>query len=150
MKDHCAGDVLVRRARDAREIAAAISLRTEVFVREQGVSPEDEYDGRDDAALHLVALDGAEQVVGTCRLLADGDRVKLGRMAITRERRGEGIAGLLLDAADREAVALGGGRIVLGAQLSAVGVYERAGYVARGEVFLDAGIEHMWMEKALA
>lgn len=143
------GDIAVRRACDAGEVVQAIALRTAVFVGEQGVSPDEEIDGRDDDALHLVASAADGRVVGTCRLLADGERVKLGRMAVARERRGQGIAQLLLAAADREAVELGGRRIVLGAQLAAVGVYERAGYVARGEVFIDAGIEHVWMEKAL-
>ena len=150
MTDPDCGDVIVRRTRDWREIAQAIELRTAVFVREQGVSPEDELDGRDDEALHLVAVEPGGRIVGTCRLLADGERVKLGRMAVARERRGEGVAQLLLVAADRESAALGAQRIVLGAQLAAVGVYERAGYVASGEAFLDAGIEHVWMEKALA
>ena len=84
------GDVTVRRARDAGEIEQAIALRTAVFVGEQGVAPEEEIDGRDGEALHLVASAGDGPIVGTCRLLADGERVKLGRMAVARERRGAG------------------------------------------------------------
>ena len=144
------GEVTVRRARGDTEVERAIALRTAVFVDEQGVSREDEIDGQDDVALHLVAVAGDAEIVGTCRLLAAGEKIKLGRMAVARAHRGAGIAGLLLDAADREARALGGRRIVLGAQLPAIGVYERAGYVAHGDVFLDAGIEHRWMEKRLA
>lgn len=140
----------VRRTRGEADTERAIALRTAVFVEEQGVSREDEIDGRDAEALHLLAVTGSGEAVGTCRLLADGEKVKLGRMAVAREHRGTGIAGLLLEAADREARALGGRRIVLGAQLPAIGVYERAGYVAHGDVFLDAGIEHRWMEKRLA
>ena len=139
----------VRPTRNGDEVAAALELRTEVFVGEQGVSQEEEIDGRDGEARHLVAVDGDGRVVGTCRLLVDGERVKLGRMAVARDLRGRGVAGLLLACADDEARALGGRRIVLGAQLTAVGVYERAGYSAHGEVFLDAGIEHVWMDKAL-
>lgn len=145
-----AGEVTVRRAGGEADVAQAIALRTAVFVDEQGVAPEEELDGRDDEARHLVAVTPAGAVVGTCRLLVDGEKVKLGRMAVAREHRGTGIAGLLLDAADAEARALGGRRIVLGAQLPAIGIYERAGYAARGDVFLDAGIEHRWMEKRLA
>ena len=128
---------------------AAIGLRTEVFVVEQGVAPEEETDGRDAEALHLLAFDG-DDLVGTCRLLLGEGRIKLGRMAVRRDRRGEGVAGLLLEQTDREAERAGANVIVLGAQLPAVAVYERAGYTRRGEVFLDAGIEHVWMEKALA
>ena len=141
--------VTVRRAESAAEVDAAIALRAAGFVGEQGVAPEEEVDGRDGDALHLVAVDDS-RVVGTCRLIADGERMKLGRMAVDRARRGEGIAALLLSATDREAELAGARRIVLGAQVPAVGVYERAGYTAHGEVFLDAGIEHVWMEKTLA
>ena len=97
-----------------------------------------------------IAVDERDQVVGTCRLLPDGERIKLGRMAVARSRRGEGIAALLLAEADRQAAAHGAKRISLGAQLPAVSVYERAGYTARGEVFLDAGLEHVWMDKQIA
>ena len=141
--------VSVRRARSEADVQAAIALRTDVFVVEQGVAPEEEFDGRDGDALHLLAVDG-DEIIGTCRLLLGEERVKLGRMVVRRERRGEGVAALLLEQADREGELAGARVIVLGAQLSAVKVYERAGYECRGDVFLDAGIEHVWMEKALA
>jgi predicted GNAT family N-acyltransferase len=136
----------VRPARDGAEVAAALALREEVFCREQGVSLADELDGHDGEALHLVVVrDGV--VVGTCRLLAEGPTVKLARMAVARAARGRGLAGALLAEADAQARALGAQRIVLAAQLDAQAVYERAGYVAYGDVFLDAGIEHLAMEK---
>jgi predicted GNAT family N-acyltransferase len=138
----------VRPTRDDRELAAALALREEVFCGEQGVSLAEEHDGRDDEALHLVIVDGGA-VVGTCRLLAEGTTVKLGRMAVTRSRRGLGLARTLLTEADAQARGLGAERIVLAAQLGAQTLYDRAGYGAYGEVFLDAGIEHVMMAKAL-
>lgn len=138
----------VRPARDQSEIDAALALRYEVFCDEQGVSLEDERDGRDGEALHLVAVDDGD-VVGTCRLLAEGSEVKLGRMAVAGSHRGRGLAAALLVAADARARELRGRRIVLAAQLGALAVYERAGYARYGEVFLDAGIEHVMMGKAL-
>ena len=139
----------VRPARGAGEVAAAMALRRVVFCDEQGVSLADELDGRDDEALHLVVVeDGA--VVGTCRLVADGETVKLARMAIARAARGRGLAGALLAEAEEQARAFGGRRIALDAQLTARGVYERAGYRAHGDVFLDAGIEHVAMTRNLA
>lgn len=139
----------VRRANGAGEVARALELRHKVFVDEQGVAPEEEIDGRDDEALHLVAVDQAGRVVGTCRLLQDGTVVKLGRMAVARAARGQGIGARLLELADAEAPP-GTERIVLAAQLPAVALYERAGYRRQGEIFLDAGIEHVRMEKARA
>ena len=76
---------------------AALALRTEVFVGEQGVAPDEEIDGRDDEALHLLACDD-DELVGTCRLLfGDDGRAKLGRMAVRRDAAGAGeVRGALL------------------------------------------------------
>jgi ElaA protein len=140
--------IQVRPTRDDREVAAALALREEVFCGEQGVSLAEERDGLDEEAVHLVVVDDGA-VVATCRLLVEGTTVRLGRMAVARSRRGLGLARLLLTEADARARALGAERIVLAAQLSAQPLYERAGYGAYGDVFLDAGIEHVMMAKAL-
>ena len=139
----------VRPARDQAEVDAALALRYDVFCIEQGVSLEEERDGRDDEALHLVAVDGGV-VVATCRLLSEGPEVKLGRMAVAPSHRGRRLAAALLVEADTRARELGAQRIVLAAQLSAQAVYERAGYAPYGDVFPDAGIEHVMMGKPLA
>jgi predicted GNAT family N-acyltransferase len=138
----------VRAARDEREVEAALALREEVFCGEQGVSLADERDGRDGEAVHLVAVEDG-RVLGTCRLLLEGTTVKLGRMAVARAARGRGLGRALLDEADVQSHALGAERIALAAQLTAQAMYERAGYEPYGDVFLDAGIEHVMMEKAL-
>jgi predicted GNAT family N-acyltransferase len=141
--------ITVRPTVDEEEVAAALALREDVFVGEQGVSLDEERDGRDDDALHLVVLDDGA-VVGTCRLLFEGTTVKLGRMAVARSRRGLGLARALLTEAEAQARARNARRIVLAAQLSAQALYDRAGYDAYGDVFLDAGIEHVMMAKALS
>jgi predicted GNAT family N-acyltransferase len=137
----------IRVAERPDEVAAALDLRRAVFCGEQGVTLEEDLDGLDDDAVHVVAIeDGA--VVGTCRLVA-GDEpgvAVLGRMAVAPSARGRGLAGALLEAAER---ASGARRIVLAAQLDARGVYERAGYAAHGDVFLDARLEHVMMSKEL-
>ena len=130
------------------QIDAAMALRTVVFVEEQLVPLAEEIDGLDDQATHLVALDG-DEVVATCRLLADGTTVKLGRMVVAKERRREGIASKMLRVADQQSKLLGGEQISLAAQTYAVALYEQDGYVAYGEPFPDAGIEHIWMSKQL-
>ena len=138
----------IRPARDQSEVDAALALRYDVFCVEQGVSLEEERDGRDDEALHLVVVDGGE-IVGTCRLLADGCDVKLGRMAVAASHRGRRLAAALLVEAETQARELRARRIVLAAQLTAQAVYDRAGYAPYGDVFLDADIEHVMMAKAL-
>jgi predicted GNAT family N-acyltransferase len=139
----------IRRPRDERELAAALALREEVFCGEQGVSLAEERDGRDEEALHLVVVDDGV-VVATCRLLVEGTTVKLGRMAVSRTRRGLGLARALITEAETRARALGAKRMVLAAQLNAQALYDRAGYDAYGDVFLDAGIEHVMMAKTLS
>jgi predicted GNAT family N-acyltransferase len=141
--------IQVRPTRDDAEIAAALALREEVFCGEQGVSLAEERDGRDAEALHIVVVDDGV-VVATCRLLVEGTTVKLGRMAVSRTRRGLGLARALITEAEARARALGAERMVLAAQLNAQALYDRAGYDAYGDVFLDAGIEHVMMAKTLS
>ncbi len=142
--------VTVRCAQGEQEVADAIALRSAVFVDEQGVPAHEDVDGRDGEAVHLVAIDDEGTVVGTCRLLIDGPTLKLGRMAVAAPARRQGIGLRLLGLADAQAAGVGVERIVLGAQLTAVPLYEQAGYRTRSDVFLDAGIEHVWMEKRRA
>ncbi|MEN3281326.1 MAG: hypothetical protein V7607_2466 [Solirubrobacteraceae bacterium] len=141
--------IQVRPTRDQAEVAAALALREEVFCGEQGVSVAEERDGLDEEALHLIVVDDGV-VVGTCRLLVEGTTVKLGRMAVSRTRRGLGLARALITEAEAQARAVGAQRIVLAAQLGAQALYDRAGYDAYGDVFLDAGIEHVMMARALS
>jgi predicted GNAT family N-acyltransferase len=138
----------VRPARDQVEVDAALALRYEVFCVEQGVSLAEERDGRDGEALHLVVVEDGE-VIGTCRLLAVGSEVKLGRMAVAPTHRGRGLAAELLVEADARGRELQAQTITLAAQLGARALYERAGYASYGDVFLDAGIEHVMMGKPL-
>jgi predicted GNAT family N-acyltransferase len=141
--------IQVRPTRDDAEIAAALAVREEVFCGEQGVSLAEERDGRDEEALHIVVVDDGV-VVATCRLLVEGTTVKLGRMAVSRTRRGLGLARALITEAETRARAFGAERMMLAAQLNAQALYDRAGYDAYGDVFLDAGIEHVMMSKALS
>ena len=138
----------VRETRDHGERDAALALREEVFVEEQGVPLSEEIDGFDTAATHVVAVDG-ETVVGTCRLVRDGETVKLSRMVVARDYRRRGVGAALLVEADRIARRWGAQRIVLNAQTQAMGVYSAAGYRAHGSPFIDAGIEHRTMERRL-
>ena len=138
----------VRPAAGPQELDAAIELRREVFVGEQGVSEADEFDGREEECVHVLAID-AGRVVGCCRLLPDGERVKLGRMVVAADRRREGIAAAMLAEADRQAAALGATLITLSAQTYVVSLYEQAGYEVTSGTFDEVGIQHVRMEKRL-
>jgi predicted GNAT family N-acyltransferase len=137
----------VAAAADWPEVSA---LRTRVFVDEQGVPPEIEQDDRDATAVHVLSRDGSGRVVATGRLLVDGDRATIGRMAADASVRGRGHGAAVLAELHRQAVLRGVREIELHAQVSARRFYERAGYAAVGEEYLEAGIEHVTMRRTLA
>lgn len=106
-------------------------------------------DGRDGEAAHLVAVvDG--HVLGTCRLVFRGAVARLGRLAVERDARGQGVATAILRAAEATAREHGADRIDLHAQTYALDLYSRGGYEERGDRFMEEGIEHVAMEKRLA
>jgi predicted GNAT family N-acyltransferase len=145
--------VEVRRAAGRAEMDALLDLRHRVFCLEQGVPKREEIDGRDGDAVHLVAVrtDSDEgRVLGTCRLLFVERTVQLSRLAVEPDARRQGIATRLLHEADREAAAARARRIVLHAQTYAQTLYTADGYESRGRTFVEAGIEHVAMEKRLA
>ena len=108
----------VRPARDQAEVDAALALRYEVFCVEQGVSLARSATGA--TARRCTSSSSTDgEVVGTCRLLAEGSEVKLGRMAVAPAHRGRGLAAELLVEADARARELGARRIALAAQLGA-------------------------------
>ncbi|HEX5145603.1 MAG TPA: GNAT family N-acetyltransferase [Conexibacter sp.] len=140
--------VEIRRAQGAAEMDALLDLRHRVFCVEQGVPKREEIDGRDGDAIHLVAVQDG-RVLATCRLLFVERTVQLSRLAVEPEARRRGIATRLLRESDREALAAHARRIVLHAQTYARELYEADGYEPRGRTFVEAGIEHVAMEKRL-
>lgn len=137
------------------------ALRHDVFVRGQGVPEELERDDLDAAADHAVALlDGV--LVGTGRLVdgrideqgelepgTAGSVGTIGRMAVADAARGRGTGRALLDLLVDRAAERGLPAVELHAQLHARGFYERAGFTPFGEVYLEAGIEHLGMRRGL-
>lgn len=121
-------------------------VRTRVFIEEQNVPPEEEWDGIDDQCIHVLAVDAEERPIGTGRLLPDG---KIGRMAVLKEWRGKGVGGAILRMLMEEARAQGFREVKLAAQLHALPFYEQFGFEAFGAEFMDAGIPHRWMKAAL-
>ena len=121
-------------------------LRAQVFIDEQGIPAALEWDADDAQAVHAVALNRLGQALGTGRLLlrADGP-ARIGRMAVMRGLRGGGVGRSLLESLLAAARERGADRIELHAQADAVGFYARAGFVADGEPFDEAGIRHQRM-----
>jgi predicted GNAT family N-acyltransferase len=145
----CRLTVTVRTARDAEEVRAARDLRIKVFCDEQGVDPALEVDGLDEQSTQIVAVDESG-VVATCRLrYPEAGFCKLERMVVDRRLRGLGIGARLLAEAEDEARAAAAKTMVLNSQLRAQGFYASHGYAPEGETFMDAGIEHIRMTKAL-
>lgn len=143
-------EVEIRWAGDAAERAGALAVRHDVFCVEQGVPVEEELDGLDDRALHLVALADGGRVVGTLRLLLGGGTAKVGRVAVAQPWRRRGIAARMLDAALAKARERGCTEARLAAQTDAIGLYEGAGFRVCSDPFEEAGIEHVWMARGLA
>jgi predicted GNAT family N-acyltransferase len=124
-----------------RDAARLKAVRAAVFVREQGIPATLEWDAHDAEAIHVLALDDADEPTGTGRLLADG---RIGRMAVLPGYRGRGIGSALL--ARLVQLARERGRAPwLSAQTSACDFYVKRGFVAVGETFTAAGIPHQRM-----
>jgi predicted GNAT family N-acyltransferase len=121
-------------------------LREQVFIIEQGVPRELEWDGEDESSSHFLALNDAGQPLGCARLLPTG---QIGRMAVLKEQRGLGLGMRLLLEAIEHAKQLGFRRVSLHAQTHAAGFYRKAGFLPVGEEFMEAGIPHQAMEMEL-
>lgn len=117
-------------------------VREIVFIEEQSVPREEEWDGLDETATHFLALNAAGQPLGCARLLPDG---QIGRMAVLKESRGTGLGLRLLEAAVAEAARQGHRRVFLHAQTHAIGFYRKAGFLPHGAEFMEAGIPHVEM-----
>lgn len=122
------------------------TVREQVFIQEQHVPVALEWDGLDDAAIHVVAEDKHAQVIGTARLLEDGH---IGRMAVLPKWRHQGVGSALLKELLLIAQQQQLSKVFLHAQTTAIGFYERHGFRVLGEEFMDAGIPHHYMERHL-
>jgi predicted GNAT family N-acyltransferase len=149
----------IRIAVDPADLEACFAVRKEVFVAEQGVAEEIVYDGRDGDAIQLLAITADGRPLGTGRLLygpeakdkTGGDLTvgSLGRLAVTASARGLGIGAALVRAIEDAARDAGLAAVDLHAQTHALGFYERLGYAAYGEEFLDADIPHRSVRRTL-
>jgi predicted GNAT family N-acyltransferase len=136
----------VRPIRSEDEYQAALRVRRLVFVQEQGGPLEDEPDAYDSTARHFVMLRD-DEVIGAARIYHPEEGLtKIGRVCLLSEHRGQRLGALLMRELLRYAAAPDAPRVVLDAQCHAIPFYERLGFRAVGEEFLDAGIPHRRME----
>ncbi|GHH34864.1 GNAT family N-acetyltransferase [Streptomyces candidus] len=147
----------VRVAEGPEDIDACFAVRKEVFVVEQDVPADLEYDDLDATAVHVLAVTADGTPLGTGRLLHGADAAgrtgagpevgSLGRLAVRAEARGLGVGAALVRGIEDAAGERGLTAIDLHAQVGALGFYERLGYTAYGPQFLDAGIVHRAMRR---
>ncbi len=126
--------------------SAIKAVRATVFILEQGVPVELEWDGLDPLCAHVLAWTDRDRAIGTARLLPQGT---IGRMAVLKDWRRQGVGAALLRKLLELATSRGLPRVTLSAQTHAIGFYEQAGFHAASEPFLDAGIPHRKMVRDL-
>ncbi|NOR40064.1 MAG: GNAT family N-acetyltransferase [Gammaproteobacteria bacterium] len=124
--------------------AALGAIRRTVFIEEQQVPEALEYDGLDEACQHVLVTDAEKRPVGCGRIKADGH---IGRMAVLKDCRGQGIGSAILTALLDVARQQGGSMamVYLHAQVAAISFYKKHGLTVNSEVFMDAGIPHRTM-----
>ena len=125
-------------------------IREEVFVNEQGFN--EEFDTVDLYAYHFVAYDNSGNAIGTCRIFTENNSEVyfLGRLAVMKNSRSNGVGRALINCAEIKARQLGAVELKLHSQCRARRFYEKCGYTAYGEIELDEGCPHIWMKKDLS
>jgi predicted GNAT family N-acyltransferase len=117
-------------------------VRTKVFIEEQCVPPDLEWDELDESARHLLVMNNASEPIACARLLNNGS---IGRMAVLKDWRGLGVGSALLKTAIELQQKQGAKIITLSAQMHAIAFYEKAGFAVSGQPYLDANIPHVDM-----
>jgi predicted GNAT family N-acyltransferase len=123
------------------------AIRATVFIEEQGVPQELEWDGLDEHAYHVIAFAADGTPIGTGRLLQDGH---IGRLAVLKEWRGKGVGTSLLQMLLVVANKMGNEEVKLHAQTRVLDFYLRSGFVPQGKEFMEAGIPHTAMTRTTA
>lgn len=134
------------------QLKKAFQVRQEVFVQEQNVSREEEYDQFEESATHFLATDDKGVAYGTARWRETEKGIKLERFAVKKDRRGEGVGSMLLESVLEDiAVQHEGNPILLylHAQVTALPLYEKFGFQKEGEPFEECGLQHYKMSRML-
>lgn len=124
-------------------------MRQAVFVVEQNIPAELEWDVTDPQCVHALATDGQGNAIGTGRLFTDGQMGRVGRIAVLAAWRSRGVGRAIVDALVEEARRRGYATAVLNAQTYAIGFYAKSGFAVAGDEYVEAGIPHIAMARDL-
>jgi hypothetical protein len=119
-----------------------VQIRTTVFVKEQNISADLDFDGQDGSAIHVLVFNGVKPIA-TARMLEDGH---IGRLAVLKTQRRKGAGSLVLKALINEAKRREIKSVYLASQLHAADFYQTQGFKTCGDVFMEVGIQHIIME----
>ncbi|MBA3757234.1 MAG: GNAT family N-acetyltransferase [Nitrosomonas sp.] len=133
---------LIRMVRWQDEASVLRIIRTAVFIHEQQIPEDLEWDEFDVISMHVLALSSDEQPIGTARLLPDGH---IGRMAVLKEWRGKGLGSAMLLRILDELRSRRTQKAILNAQTTAIKFYEKFGFQVTGKEFMEAEIPHVKM-----
>lgn len=139
--------VIYKQTDDEIELNQAFEVRTRVFIEEQGVSRDVEWDGLDTNAIQFIAKNH-DMVIATARVrFLSNSCAKLERMAVLKSFRKQGIGKQLLNTIEKNLINKQIPKIILHAQWSAIPFYQACGYAEIGEPFFEAAIKHIEMYK---
>lgn len=143
--------IAVRRIEQEADMKKAFKIREEVFVIEQEVAPDEEYDEFEETSQHFLAVDEEGKPCGTARWRFTNKGIKLERFAVLKSYRGKGVGYALVKAVleNIEQSDEASGKVkYLHAQLPAVPLYAKFGFKKKGDMFVECNIQHFEMEKA--
>ncbi|MCX6003884.1 MAG: GNAT family N-acetyltransferase [Chloroflexi bacterium] len=143
------GMIIYQQVNDELELKQAFEVRRKVFIEEQGISGDEEWDGFDDSALQFVAKNG-DKVIGTARVrFPSADCAKIERMAVLKSFRKQGIGRGIISNIEELLKQRQIPHVILHAQWSAVPFYQSRGFVKTGKPFFEADIKHIKMRKKI-
>ena len=130
------------------DISAAFEIRKQVFVIEQGVAAEEEFDSLDDLSVHVLvyALGESQRAVATGRVYYDGQNYRIGRVAVLKDERGKKYGDFVVRMLANKAFLSGAQEVYINAQVTAIPFYEKIGFICFGEEFVEADIKHISMK----
>lgn len=138
------GDVEIKMAVDRRDIEEVFDIRKVVFIEGQNVPYDIEMDGLEDVSDHVIMIKGG-RTIGCARIRRTGEGIKLERVAVLEEFRGQGLGTRLMRFLVDRARAMDRNMIYLNSQCSASDFYARFGFKPEGEIFQEADIDHIRM-----